>query len=540
MKRTETAYEFGIETGHRDKLKAPPCSAGMKSALKWAMVWMMGSSPAVSFSKTRKNLGGQAILLAFRLAVALAFIAAITFVCFRVIPINATTVGFAYLVAILMIATAWGLVEAVAASVIAMLCFNFFFLPPIGTLTIANPQNWVALFAFLVTSLTASQLSARAKRQTQEAIDRQREMERLYGLSRAILLTDPAQPVTKHIARQIAQIFQFSGVVLYDRQSGEISRQGPEDLPVADEQLRETAVQGTQVQEENPPRVVTAINLGGEPIGSIALGGHPLSSGALQALSNLVAIGLERARGQEAANRAEAARQSQELKSTLLDAIAHEFKTPLTSIRAATTALLSGPLATLPAQHELVTIIDEESDRLARLVTEAIHTARIEAGEIQLNKELHSVASLVSTALQQMKPMVEERKVTTTTGDNLPLVFVDGELIELVLRQLIDNAVKYSSAGTPLAIHTRADEENVMIGVADEGPRIPEPERSRIFERFHRGAGVRHHVPGSGMGLSIAREILQAHGGKIWVESRHGGGSQFWIALPVTSQEKMA
>jgi len=504
------------------------------------MVWMMGISPAVSFSKTRKNLGGQAILLAFRLAMALVVIAAITFVCDRLIQVNATTTAFAYLVAILMIATAWGLVEAVAASVIAMLCFNFFFLPPIGTLTIANPQNWVALFAFLVTSLTASQLSARAKRQTQEAIDRQREMERLYGLSRAILLTDPAQPVTKHIARQIAQIFQFSGVVLYDRQSGEISRQGPEDLPVTEEQLRETAVQGTQVQEENPPRVVTAISLGGEPIGSIALGGLPLSSGALQALSNLVAIGLERARGQEAANRAEAARQSQELKSTLLDAIAHEFKTPLTSIRAATTALLSGPLATLSAQHELVTIIDEESDRLARLVTEAIHTARIEAGEIQLNKELHSVASLVSTALQQMKPMVEERKVTTTIGDNLPLVFVDGELIELVLRQLIDNAVKYSSAGAPLALHARADEENVMISVVDEGPGIPEAERSRIFERFRRGAEVRHHVPGSGMGLSIAREILQAHGGRIWVESRRGGGSQFWIALPVTSQEKMA
>ncbi|HLI30922.1 MAG TPA: ATP-binding protein [Terriglobia bacterium] len=499
----------------------------------------MGSSPVASFRKKEGNLRSQAILLAFRLAVALAFIAAITFAGFRLIPINATTVAFAYLVAILMIAAAWGLVEAVAASVIAMLCFNFFFLPPIGTLTIANPQNWVALFAFLITSLTASQLSARAKRRTEEAIGRQNEMERLYGLSRAILLTGSSQPVTTHIARQIARIFQFSGVVLYDRHSGEISRQGPEDLPVTDEQLRETAVQGTLVQEENPPMVMTAINLGGEPIGSVALGGLPLSSGALQALSNLVAIGLEKARAQEAANQAEAARQSQELKSTLLDAIAHEFKTPLTSIRAATTALLSGPLAALPAQHELVTIIDEESDRLARLVTEAIHTARIEAGKVQLNKELHSVASLVSKALQQMKPVLEERKVTATSGDSLPLVFVDGELIELVLRQLIDNAVKYSPAGAPLAIHTRADENQVMIGVADEGPGIPEPERSRIFERFHRGADARHHAPGSGMGLSIAREILQAHGGSIWMENRAGGGSQFWIALPVTSQEKM-
>ena len=504
------------------------------------MVWGMGSVPVVSFTKAKRSLRSQAILLVFRLAVALAFIAAITFICFRLIPVNATTTAFAYLVAILMVATAWGLAEAVAASVIAMVCFNYFFLPPIGTLTIANPQNWVALFAFLVTSLIASQLSARAKRQTREAIDRQQEMESLYGLSRAILLTDPAQPVTQHIARQIARIFQFSAVVLYDRARGEISRQGPEDLPITDEQLRETAVQGTQVHEENPPIVITAINLGGEPIGSIALSGAPLSSGALQALSNLVAIGLERARGQDAANRAEAARQSQELKSALLDAIAHEFKTPLTSIRAATTALLSGHTATLPQQQELVTIIDEEADRLARLVTEAIHMARIEAGKIQLNKELHSVGSLIATALRQMKPMLEDRKVTAAIDDGLPLVFVDGELIRLALRQLIDNAAKYTPAGSPLTIHARVAAGRVMIGLADEGSGIPEGEQSRIFERFHRGPVDGRHIPGAGMGLSIAREILHAHSGKIWVESKPGGGAEFWIELPATPQEKMA
>src|SRR3989441_8966836 len=152
-----------------------------------------------------------------RLVAVLAALAAITFICSRLVAVNATTVGFAYLVAILVVATAWGLLEATVASVVALMCFNYFFLPPVGTFTIADPQNWVALFAFLATSITASQLSARAKRRTKEAVERQREMERLYALSRAILLTDPTQPIAKQIAHEIARTFDFPGLAIFDR-----------------------------------------------------------------------------------------------------------------------------------------------------------------------------------------------------------------------------------------------------------------------------------------------------------------------------------
>ena len=157
--------------------------------------------------------------LTLRLLLALSLVAAITFVFFRLIHVNATTVGFFYLVAILVIATLGGLLEASVSSVVAMLCFNFFFFPPIGTFTVADPQNWVALFAFLATALTASQLSARLKRQRKSALDRQREMERLYALSRAILLTDTTQPTAKQIAHQIAQAFECPALALYDRNS---------------------------------------------------------------------------------------------------------------------------------------------------------------------------------------------------------------------------------------------------------------------------------------------------------------------------------
>ena len=152
-----------------------------------------------------------------RLLLALSLVASITFVFFRLIHVNPTTVGFFYLVAILVIATWGGLLEASVSSVVAMLCFNFFFFPPVGTFTVADPQNWVALFAFLATALTASQLSARLKRQRKSALDRQREMERLYTLSRAILLTDTTQPTAKQIAHQIAQTFECPALALYDR-----------------------------------------------------------------------------------------------------------------------------------------------------------------------------------------------------------------------------------------------------------------------------------------------------------------------------------
>src|ERR1700676_2081270 len=288
--------------------------------------------------------------LTLRLLLALGLVATITFVFFRLIHVNATTVGFFYLVAILVIATLGGLPEASVSSVVAMLCFNFFFFPPVGTFTVADPQNWVALFAFLTTALTASQLSARLKRQRREALDRQREMERLYALSRAILLTDISQPTAKQIVHQIANAFECPAVALYDRGTNEAYLAGPEAIPNIDARLRDSAIRSSVVREETEAILITPIRLGGEPIGSLALTHSFLSDAALQSVLSLVAVGLEKARAQVEVNRAQVARQSEELKSTLLDAIAHEFKTPLTSIKAVTTDLLSNPDESLSEQ----------------------------------------------------------------------------------------------------------------------------------------------------------------------------------------------
>ncbi|MGH9455088.1 MAG: sensor histidine kinase, partial [Terriglobia bacterium] len=396
------------------------------------------------------------------MTIALALIAVITLMCFPLFHVNATTAGFGYLVGVLLIAAAWGLLESTVASVVAMLSLNYFFLPPVGKFTIADSQNWVALFAFLATSITASELSERAKRRARDAVDREREIERLYTLSRAILLTDTKQPVAKQIAHQIAHIFEFPAVALFEGSSGETHRGGPEDLPDIAGSLRDSAIQGNRPRDDSRGLIITPIQLGGEPIGSLALRGARLSNTALQALSNLVAIGLERERDQEAANRAEAVRQSEAFKSTLLDAVAHEFKTPLTSIKAATSSLLSDFIQGSEEQRELITIVDEEAERLARLVTEAIQTARLEGGKLHLSRDLHSASSLIAAALHPMKPMTNGREVQTRIGGDLPHVNVDPELIQLAIRHLVDNALKYSSPTTPITISARAAESNLI------------------------------------------------------------------------------
>jgi two-component system, OmpR family, sensor histidine kinase KdpD len=477
-------------------------------------------------------------MLAVRITAVIGIIVAITAICFRLVPVNAATVGFTYLVAILFIATKWGLTEALVGSFAAVTCFNYFFIPPIRTFTVADPQNWVALAAFLATSITASHLSMQAKRRTLEAMDSQREMEKLYALSRSILLIEPSRPVPKQLAMQIAQSFDADAVALYDRDTQEFFRAGPRDFPDADGRLRQAALEGTLFRDAADRTVVTSVRLGAQPIGSLGISGVTLSDSALQGLSNLVAIGLERSRAQEAASRAEAARQSDELKSTLLDALAHEFKTPLTSIKAASTALLSSNALKPDQQRELLSIMDEETDRLSVLVTEAIQMARIEAGRVILRRASQSVADLVELVLDKFKQAVEGRNIQVNIAADLPPVWVDGELIDVALRQLIDNALKYSPAGSPVSVAAELKDGRVMASVADHGPGIAEEEQTRIFEKFYRAEASRHQIPGAGLGLVIAREIIHAHGGEIWVESKPGEGSIFRFTLPVSIEER--
>ncbi len=475
-----------------------------------------------------------------RICASMAAIGLVTFVAFRVVPVNATTVSLLYLFTVLLIARNWGLAESGTASFVATACLNFFFLPPVLHFSIADAQNWVALFAFLATAVVVSQLSTLARLQTQSAIDRQQEMERLYALSRNILLSNTSESVAKQVAAQVAQAFNFAGVSLYERSSGEIYRAGVADLRDWDDRLREVALQGIFLQDPATGTVVTAIRLGSQPIGSIALRGVMLPDSALQSVANLIAIDLERSRSIDAANRADVARQSEKLKSTLLDAVAHEFKTPLTSIRAAASALREDMASATPYQKELATIVDEEAAHLGRLVSEAIQMAQIEAGRVHLRRRLEPLREIVVRVLGSLPIENSGHTVATVLPEDLPPVNVDPELIELALRLVVDNAMKYSPANSPITVKAHHAESRLVIGVRSEGPGIPEAEQSKIFTKFYRPDGPSRQIPGTGMGLSIAREIVQAHQGQIWVESAPGIGAEFCISLPLAAMDVSA
>ncbi len=295
-------------------------------------------------------------------------------------------------------------------------------------------------------------------------------------------------------------------------------------------------VRGATVEAGTDHVVLAAVALGGRPIGSLALKGLALSDGALQAMLNLVAIALERVRTEEAASRAEASRQSEEFKSTLLDSIAHEFKTPLTSIKAASTAMLSDTPPLSEQFRELATIIDEEADRLSLLVTEAVRMSQIDAGKVRLEPEPLVVGDLLKSVLQHFASRAEGRALNLTVNDPLPRISADKDLVSLALRQLIDNSLKYSPPGTPIDVSAELKDNRVIVRVRDRGPGIPERERERIFDKFYRRYTSKNHVPGTGLGLYIAREILRAHGGDVWVEGDPGAGSEFSVAFPVVPE----
>jgi two-component system, OmpR family, sensor histidine kinase KdpD len=469
--------------------------------------------------------------LAQRLPISLAGVAAVTFAAHWLIRVNATTVGFAYLLLVLVVASTWGFTEAAVASVAATFTFNFFFLPPMGTLTIADPQNWVALFSFLATALIASRLSDKAERRAQDAIARREDVEHLYAFGRAILLIDETESFPKQLTQKLADVFPVNAAVLYDRRSGEIFRAGPSEFHGLDEQLRDAAWNGSSFSDPERRRVIVAVRLGSEPIAALALEGAQMPDSVVQGLASLVAIGLERARAQDLAHQVEAGRRSEQLRTTLLDAMAHEFKTPLTAIKAATTALLSGSAEDGDSRTELLTVADEEAEHLRELIDDAIEMARLDNAHIDLNLEICDPAEVVREAVASIRTEIASRPVGVTCEADLGQFAIDRRLVRLAIRQLLDNALKYSSPQSPVEIRVSGSEDASVIEVANRGADIPAREQARIFERFYRGAGVKEQIPGSGLGLSIAGRIVEAHRGGLTVESE-AGETTFRVRLP--------
>jgi two-component system, OmpR family, sensor histidine kinase KdpD len=460
-----------------------------------------------------------------RSAVSIGLVLLVTAAYSLLLHANPTTVALTYVVVILLVASTWGVVESMVASVSATICLNVFFMPPYGTLTIADPHNWVSLAAFLATSLVVSQLSGRARRRNLEALSRQRDLERLYALSRGLLLSPGRPSMPAVLARQVAEAFGFPVVAVYDHASDTLAWAGSGEIERLESRLRECARQGESWHDEGMQ--VVAIRLGGPPIGSLAIPDADLSDTVLQSIANLAAIGLERARGQEAAARAEVAQQSGELRATMLDALAHEFKTPLTSMKVAAADLRASVAD--ERNVELAAIIEEDLDRLQALVSDTVQMVRVDSGDFTLRPADHDVAAMVLSVLRPFQARLDGHEVVTRVPAGMT-IRADRDLLTLALRQLIDNAVKYSPATSTIELAAIIG-ETADLSVRSSGPPIPERELARLSERFYRGSQARR-VPGTGMGLAIVRQIAEAHRGGLGISSTAAAGTTFTISLP--------
>jgi len=464
---------------------------------------------------------------------AAAVVAVIVVTYHLVIKVNPTTVALTFLLAILVVSANWGLRPAVFMALASTLGFNFFFLPPVGTLTVADPQNWVALFAFLVTAVLASELAERARREAQGAIERRAETERLYKFSQQLLSSDNVAELLNAIPRFIVDCFGVESAALSLPNRPDVYRSNSirNVLDVHDLQL--VWSRGEPKIDSKDRLAVVPLRMGVRVVGSVGVSGSMLSRETLEALSSLIAIAVERAGAVEKLSKAEATRESDQLRSVLLDSVTHEFRTPLTAIKASVTSLLSNPGLDQTQRNELLTVINEESDRLNRLIGEAAEMAQLDANKVELHLGAYRIQDAVQDAIEHSKAALAHHPLEVALPDDLPAVRADSERISEVIAHLLENAAKYSPPDTPIHITGEARNRMVMTSIADCGPGIDDFEQSLIFDKFYRGRNQRVQVQGTGMGLAIAKAIVEAHGGAIGVTSQLGHGSVFYFTLPV-------
>jgi two-component system, OmpR family, sensor histidine kinase KdpD len=446
--------------------------------------------------------------------------------------IDRVTVALFLLLSVLGLAILWGMPEAVFAAIISSFCLDYLFLPPFGLILDSLPE-WIAVLTLLAVAIVTSHLSTRARQKAQEAIAREREMERLYRFGQAILQSSDIEATIHQGLPQILEIFGGAGIAYHDLESGRIYRAGPKGDDISEQRLWQASTQGSSLTDASLGESIVPLRLGGATIGSLGLVGTAYSGKTLISIGQRLVVAIERARVIEKETAAESARKSQELKSVVLDALAHGVKTPLTTIRVAASALLSGSWEKSPAALELLNVVEEETTHLERFVNEALQMARIDAGLLNLEKGIYDVRSLIDSSLEDLGAAMENRPIEIHCPEDLPPAQFDFRILKLVLSELLTNAIKYSPPDSPLVIGTRLEDDAIVVSVMDSGVGIEEGERSHIFQRYYRGRDQMQISSGSGMGLALAKSIVEAHQGRIWFQSQPGSGTVFYFSLPV-------
>ena len=505
-------------------------------------------------------------------------------------------ISLLYLLIVLTLASTRGLYSAIVASVVAFLSFDFFLTQPLYTFTIFKVEEWLALFIFLVTAIITGQLASALRLRAEQARKREYETRVLYELVRDTNREENVERQLSIIARAVVDVFSSWGVrdcaILLPDASGKLviqanTRSSKEQVTLlADEAATATWVM-SQVQTAElhdvsltpqgyaPRAVVRSTNLkypmrryvrmvplklGQRVVGVLRLSmeddprlfsaerslgvererSHPGTTFFWTFVDQAASV-IERERLRRETLQVEVLRRTDALRAALLSSVSHDLRTPLSSIKAAASSLLQEDVQwDDEARHSFALAIVREADRLNRLVANLLDMSRIEGGALKPEKEWYPINELIQDVVARMQPVLQGRVVHTDLPADLPPVKLDYLQIDQVLTNLLENAVRYTPAESPIDIGVRLDGEYMLISVADRGPGIPAADLDRVFDKFYRVMETQTkatRTTGSGLGLAVCKGLVEAHGGRVWVENRQGGGAIFQFTLPLGEAE---
>ena len=452
--------------------------------------------------------------------------------CFGIVAnryLNLAATVSVYLFVTLAIADKAGFAAASVVSVVATLCLEYYFAPPLFSFRVDRSENWMALATFEGVSLIVSRLSHRA-RCHQLMLEKQGlEQEALYEFSRDLLLLDWKEFPTQQLCILIKERFPVEGVALWNAHEDALSCHGV--TPGAEDAVKAVYFSERNYDDFTHRTFIRVLYFGTRPVGALMLYGHSMDALSINSIASIVAMAIERTRSLTLEMAVEAERHSEQLRSALLDGLAHAFKTPLATITLSSSGLLAAD--GLNAQQSgLVGLINREAIRLSELTTRLLHTSQLEPSAFVLREKASDLRELLRRVLDECAFALKSRHLDMFIAPGITEIKCDSQVLTLALVQIVDNAAKYSSQDSRVHISVTCKESQMIVRIHNEGSYIAPVERRKVFTRFYRSPSVNHRAPGTGLGLSIAKKAVEAHGGKISIESDLQEGTTFIISIP--------
>ncbi len=449
--------------------------------------------------------------------------------------VDDSIVGLIFLTAVVVAASMVGVRLSLYIGLLCAISFWYYFVPPLYSFELTGFQEWTELLSFIASALIVSRIADRARKQAQQAEIRRNDVERLYTLSQEMMLHDDAGLLMRDLPQMIGKTFGLQDVVLYVREQDHFYGSTAEMPPAFAEEMRA----GVSWYGATSPVEFSsiALMLGMKNLGTMAWKPDALSRDAATAIAAQVSVALTRAAAIEIFTRIEASRESERLRTALIDSLTHELRTPLTGIRAAATTLVQNKDLDEATRQDLNLLVDEESERLDKLIGEALEMAEADARAVSVSAAPQFVRAIFEHAAEESRSALTGHPVTMDVDEPDSPAWFDPQLVGRVLRHLIENAARYSPPSSPIILRCRRADSRLIFSVEDRGPGIDASDLPLIFEKFYRGRQGQTTGKGTGMGLAITRAIVQAHGGGIDVETDLGKGTKFRFWVPLVEKQ---